>query len=300
MNKFKVFTAAILLAVFFQFSLYAQNTKKLNDKISKIAEMTKGPVGAAVMLIEDGKIVAFNGDQRFPMQSVYKFPIAMAVLDQVDTGRLSLDKMIRFDKSDYVGDKQHSPIRDEFPEGAEMSINELMRFMVSESDGSACDILLKAIGGTTKAEMYLRRIGIKNVKIATDEKAMGTGDESVQYENWAKPKEMAKLLRIFFLGKDNLSASSRAFLMKLMIETPTGMNRLKGKLPAETIVAHKTGTSNTVNGITRATNDVGIITLPDGRHLIVAVFVSDTKADAKVREAVIADIAKAAWEHYVK
>ncbi|MCU0238971.1 MAG: class A beta-lactamase, partial [Pyrinomonadaceae bacterium] len=263
-------------------------------------ETANGSVGAAVMLLENGKIIALNGNKKFPMQSVYKFPLAMAMLNQVDKGKISLDKKVSFDKSDYVSNKQHSPIRDNFPEGSELTVKELLRFMVSESDGSAFDILLKVIGGTENAQTYLRQLGIKDVKIATDEKSMGTDDETVQYQNWAKPKEMAKLLRIFFLGKNNLSASSREVLLELMIKTETGLRRLKGNLPEGTIVAHKTGTSRTVNGITRATNDVGIITLPDGRHLIVVVFVSDAKTDANIRENVIADIAKTAWDFYVK
>ena len=61
-------------------------------------------------------------------------------------------------------------------------------------------------------------------------------------------------------------------------------------------MAHKTGSSGATNGIAAATNDIGIVTLPDGRHLAIAVFVSDSKADAATRDAVIARIAKAAWD----
>src|SRR5215469_13557678 len=81
-----------------------------------------------------------------------------------------------------------------------------------------------------------------------------------------------------------------------MIESVPGARRIKGQLPAGTVVAHKTGTGGTRDGITSATNDIGIITLPDGRHLAVAVFVSDSAADDTTREALIARIAKAAWD----
>ena len=50
------------------------------------------------------------------------------------------------------------------------------------------------------------------------------------------------------------------------------------------------------NGITSATNDIGIITLPDGRHLAVAAFVSDSAANDDTRDAIIARLAKAAWD----
>jgi beta-lactamase class A len=81
-----------------------------------------------------------------------------------------------------------------------------------------------------------------------------------------------------------------------MMESIPGAKRLKGQLPAGTVVAHKTGTGGTRDGITSATNDVGIVTLPDGRHLAVAVFVSDSAADDATRDAVIARVAKVAWD----
>jgi beta-lactamase class A len=88
-------------------------------------------------------------------------------------------------------------------------------------------------------------------------------------------------------------------VLKFMIESTPGAKRLKGLLPAGTIVAHKTGTSGTEkNGITAATNDIGIITLPSGRHVAIAVFVSDSPADEATREGVIARIVKAVWDKW--
>src|SRR5207248_3433034 len=62
------------------------------------------------------------------------------------------------------------------------------------------------------------------------------------------------------------------------------------------IDAHKTGTGGTQNGITSATNDIGIIILPDGRHLAVAAFVSDSAANDDTRDAIVARLVKAAWD----
>ena len=83
-----------------------------------------------------------------------------------------------------------------------------------------------------------------------------------------------------------------------MTESPTGPRRLKGLLPKDATVAHKTGTSGTRNGINAATNDVGIITLPNGRHVAIAVFVAESPADEAAREEVIAKIAKAVWDKW--
>jgi beta-lactamase class A len=83
-----------------------------------------------------------------------------------------------------------------------------------------------------------------------------------------------------------------------MIESTPGAKRLKGLLPAGAVVAHKTGTSGAQKGITAATNDIGIITLPNGKHLAIAVFVSDSPADEATREGVIAKVAQAVWDKF--
>ena len=86
-----------------------------------------------------------------------------------------------------------------------------------------------------------------------------------------------------------------------MTETSTGPHRIKGMLPTDVVVAHKTGTSPTNDaGLSPATNDVGIITLPNGKHLAIAILVSNSTDDEATRDAVIAKIAKAAWDAYVK
>ena len=122
----------------------------------------------------------------------------------------------------------------------------------------------------------------------------------VQYTNWGKPADLVQLLDIFYSGKA-LSKTSNDFLMKIMTETTTGPHRIKGLLPKDAVVAHKTGTSPTnAEGLTPATNDIGIITLPNGKHLAIAIMVCNSKADEATREAVIAKIAKAAWDHYGK
>ena len=266
----------------------------LREQMEKISLDAQGKVGASVMLLETHESVSFNGDQKFPMQSVYKFPIGMCLLNQVDKGALKLDEKVRIRKSDLVPPKAGSPIRDKYPRGVELTVRELLRYMMIESDGTASDALLRLVGGAERVNAYLRDLGVTEIIVATTEREMTTGEE-VQYRNWAKPDAAVGLLRAFYEGR-GLSAESRTLLLQLMTDSTTGPHRLKGNLPAGTVVAHKTGTSNTVSGLTRATNDIGIITLPDGRHLAVAVFVSDSKAEAAAREGVIARIARAAYD----
>ena len=275
-------------------SLHAQSTMDLRQQIAQIAQSVPGRVGISARVVETGESVDWHGDEQFPMQSVYKFPIAMAVLHQVDQRKLTLNQTVHVDPSEYISKQQHSPLRDKYPTGADVSVSELLRYAVSESDGSASDVLMRLAGGPSTIMAYLKGLGIKSIIVANTEKELGS-DQTIQYRNWAKPNEAVALLTLFQQGQ-GLSTASRSYLLKLMTDTETGLHRLKGQLPAETVVAHKTGTASTVNGVTAATNDIGLITLPNNRHLAIAVFVADAKADVATREAVIARLAKAVWD----
>jgi beta-lactamase class A len=246
------------------------------------------------MLLESGESADLSGDQHFPMHSVYKLPIAMAVLRRVDRDELKLGQTVKVEKNDFVRHGIYSPVRDKYPNGAQLTVAELLRYTVSESDGTASDVLLNLAGGPRGVMAFLNEIKVSGVNLVNSEKEIGR-DWQTQYENWASPRGAIELLAAL-QERRGLKAESRALLLKLMTESVPGAKRLKGQLPAGTIVAHKTGTGGTRDGITSATNDIGIITLPDGRHLAVAVFVSDSAADDTTREALIARIAKAAWD----
>ena len=262
--------------------------------LDRIARETDGTLGAAVRLVETGETVVLNGDGRFPMQSVYKAPIGMAVLHEVDAGRLSLDASIRVEAADLVPSGMHSPLRDAHPKGGVVPLRELLRLSVEESDGTASDVLLRLVGGKAKAQGYLSSLGVEGIRIETTEGEMGR-DYQAQYRSWATPGSAVDWLTALQQGK-NLSPKSRALLLGWMTATKTFPTRLKGRLPAGTEVAHKTGSSGSRDGVSAATNDIGIITLPDGRHLAVAVFLRDSKADAEARDAAIAKVARAAWD----
>jgi beta-lactamase class A len=279
--------------------LSAQQSERRNDRleqqIKEIAADAKGHVGVAAVLVESGETIAsLNSHDHFPMQSVYKLPISMAVMAQVDQGKLTLDQKVRVTKEDYVPRLAYSPIRDKFPNGTELTVDELLRFALSESDGTASDVLLRLAGGPTSVQMYVTDLPVADMIVLNTEKELAA-DWQAQYRNSATPDSGVALLRALS-EKRGLSEPSQALLLKYMIESAPGANRLKGLLPPGTIVAHKTGTSGTNQGITAATNDIGLITLPGGKHLAIAVFVSDSPADEATREGVIAKTAKAVWD----
>lgn len=289
--------------------LELKHDAELEAQIAKIAEAAKGKVGVAAVVLKTGEAATLNADGHFPMQSVYKLPIAMAVMEQFRIEDRSLDELVGVTKDDMVREGQRSPLRDKNPNGGEFTIRELIRLALVESDGTASDVLIRVAGGPDQIQSYLTQIGIQDIKVVNSEKEIGK-DWQTQYENWATPLAAVELLRWLNaslstgsgvdLDDSPAGVNELTEIIKFMTDSAPGAKRLKGLLPKGTIVAHKTGTSGTQNRITAATNDVGIISLPNGKHIAIAVSVSDSPADEKTREVVIAKISKACWDKWSK
>ncbi|MGD9629757.1 MAG: class A beta-lactamase [Pyrinomonadaceae bacterium] len=270
----------------------------LQKNIAGIASEASGKVGVFALLMEQNRAVTVNGSERFALQSVVKLPVAMAVLKQAAEGKFTLDQTISFTIEDLVNPNQRSPLRDKNPNGGDATINELIRLAIVESDGSACDILTRIAGGTSAIQSFIDSLSIDEMEIKRTHKEFGK-DWEMQYENWATPEAAVALLESLWNQKETAPKDADIVelrLLKYMYESRPGPNRIRGLLPPGTPVAHKTGTGGTRKGVTSATNDVGIITLPDGKHVAIAVFVGDSSADERTRERVIARIAKAVFD----
>jgi beta-lactamase class A len=262
----------------------------LQDSLRNIARLAKGTVGVAYKMAGEPSYEGINTTTHLPMQSVYKFHLALYFLDQVDQKKYALDQLIPIDKLDWEP-KEWSPIRDQYKtRPPSLPLQQLLAAIILNSDNVACDILFRAAGGPAAVNAYIKGLGITDISIAATEKEMHHG-WTVQYTNWTTPAAMLTLLEKFDGGK-LLSRQNTGLLLKWMSESPRIPNRLKGLLPTGTPVAHKPGTSDlSPEGIAAATNDVGIITLPNKKHLLIAIFVSDAKAAEATREYVIARIA---------
>ncbi|CAG5004617.1 Extended-spectrum beta-lactamase PER-1 [Dyadobacter sp. CECT 9275] len=276
---------------------YAQKDK-LKAEIETAIKGADGEVGIGIMDLSTKETLLFGRDHKFPMQSIFKFPLAMAVLDQVDKGKLQLDQKIRITKQDLLPNTW-SPLRVKYPEGnADVTIAELLGYTVSQSDNNGCDILFRLVGGTRVVDSYIKKLGVKGIAIVATEEEMARHWD-VQYTNYCYPAAMLRLLEIFHEAK-KLSRTSTEFLWKRMVETSTGPGRIKGLLPKDAIVGHKTGTSGTNEGLLAATNDVGIMQLPNGKNIAVVIYISDTRMDEKNRDLVTAKVSRLVWDHYSK
>jgi len=298
-SKFFLHIVRDFVVVFLLTTNISAQLQKEISKIDSSISSSNCTVGVAVINLKNGDTLSLNGEQKFPMQSVFKFPVALKVLHNVDLGLLNLDSTLLIRRSELLPNTW-SPLREKYPKGdVKVKLSEILFYTVALSDNNGCDILFRLCGGTARVNDYINSLGIDEIAIAATEDEMHK-DEWAQFKNWSTPRGLAKLLRKFNAG-EVLSIESTKYLKEIMTNTQTGAKRLKGKLPPGTQVAHKTGSSGmNKNGVTAATNDVGILRLHNGDEVVVVVFITNSRETEAKQEELIADIAKVIYDASIK
>lgn len=298
---------------------------RLLTEFARFATLSDGTVGIAVRDLSTGETIALNGETLFPMASTYKVAVAGKILSMVDAGALSLDTMIAVDPTLL----SEGGIADLLPHGgASFSVANLLDLMLTRSDNNATDMLVARAGGPAAVESWLGSIGVKGMRVDSNTaqllyRAMGlrpgTGnfrhnveaameaDSSLRERevrdlpniafatdprDSATPRAMTDLLAAIQLGKA-LRPASTATLLVIMTRCRTGASRLKAMLPPGTAVAHKTGSLNGLG------NDVGLVTLPDGRLFAISVFVMKDSKGHEARDRIMAEAARAAYDYFL-
>lgn len=266
----------------------------LPQQIGKIAADAHGKVSVACSLPGTQLNCDLNPDAHPPMQSVFKLPLVMTMLHEVEQGKFSLDQPVRFLPDDLIVPKPYSPLQDKYPKAnVDVPLRTLLEMTVSLSDNTAADILWRLLGGPDAVNVYVASLGVAGFHLEDNERALHR-DHALQFRNWFEPRGAVQLLRRLSDHSPLTPEHTDLLLSWMRPSTPSG--RLDGNLPKGTIVAHKSGSSDVDNGVAHATNDIGLIRLPDGRQLAIAVFVTDSTADQATREQVIARIARAAYD----
>jgi beta-lactamase class A len=214
----------------------------LEQQLSSLLSSKSADVGIAALDLNTGETVSIKGNTPFPMASTVKVAIAALYLAQVDNGRRSLDDTING-----------------------QSARSLMGRMLIHSDNHATDILLKDLGGPTAVQAWLSDNGVSGLRIdRTIAQLLSSKRDLWDRRDSSTPVAMVDLLKRIYKG-ELIKPQSRNFLLDLMAQCQTGKNRMKALLPGVP-VEHKTGT---LDGLS---DDVGFITLPDGRRVAVAIF----------------------------
>ncbi len=302
----------------------------LQATLRTLSEGHGGIVAISVTHVASGGHASVNGDVRMPMMSVFKLPLTIATLAAIDDGAHELDEVVPLRETEI---RSHvSPIADDWKNGVKSpTLETLLRRVIQDSDNTAGDKLVTFDGGGLAITTRLRKLGIAGVDIAEEEidifARMICAGTPRPTEGWSeqglhdcpKATEDAKIaaakvemktppngatadaMNALLVKLDRgevLSKTSNAWLMSTLEGTRTGPKRLKGLLPEGTRVAHKTGTGEDLGGFNMATNDVGIVWLPDGTHVSIAVLTSGCTGDLAEREGTIAKAAKAAYDAF--
>jgi len=278
-----------------------------------------GTLGIAVLDPQSGAEWRVNADRAYPMMSVFKAPLAAAVLARIDRGDITLEQTVVVTRAEVSAGSAVPSIGAHFRgDSMTFTVRQLLTAAVSESDNTAADALVKLLGGPASVTVFLRTHGIERMHVDLDEAGiarifahLGPGSRSLANETAAA--EAKRLQRgyqafiadprnrstpedaVIFLRKlwhnELLSPTSTHYLLGLM-EAQTVPYRLRAGLPTDMKLADKCGTSSTIDGRTAAYNDIGILTAPDGRSMIVAAFLTDSPATQAERDALFASLGR--------
>jgi beta-lactamase class A len=300
--------------------------ERLRLQITRAIPAAQGEMGVGIKHLESGVELFVSPDEPFPMASTFKLPILVELHSMAKSGALKWDEIIDIGPRDqHLGSGELSVLYD-LP-GARLSMHNLANLMMMISDNSATDVCL-AKAGAKNVNARLSALGVSGIRVdrscqelildygghdterlkglalkelraalprsARDEQSRWTADDRFARDprDSATPRGFVTLLEKIWRGEVIDRDASQAIL-NLMKRCRTGENRIRGLLPAETEIAHKTGT---IGGVV---NDVGIVYLPDGAgHMAIALLSKRTRASSEQVEKTLAQIARYAYDYF--
>jgi len=302
----------------------AKAPASLRAEIESLGSRFNGTVGISVRRIDADWEATYNADSLMPQQSVSKLWVAMAALDAVDRGRLTLLDAVTLKPEDLT--LFHQPLAAMVTRnGYTTDLADLMTRAMTESDNTANDAVLRQVGGPDAVRGYLARRFIPNIRFGPGERLLQSATAGLQWNqklafgggfsaaraalpravrdkalddylanpmDGAAPSSITYALVRLKRG-EMLSPASTAYLLEVMHEAKTGRQRIKGGVPVGWSYAHKTGTGQELYPRSTGFNDVGIMTAPDGTSYAVAVMIASTTVSIPERWAVMQGVARA-------
>ena len=306
------------------------NGAKLEQSLQKLVADSDGRIGICAFDTKATEAICINGEQKFPLQSVMKLVVGAAVMDAIDRKQMTLSDVIVLRPQDA------SPGPQEFADlirakgSLKATVEELVRRAIVDSDSTSVDVLIERIGGVATVQDFLKRKQVNGISIDRDERHLQAESAGLSWKEeyadsnkfeaavkalpeqtvdaaWnfylkdqrdtATPVGMVNFLKALTIGTI-LSESSTKKLLEIMEATVTGRDRLKAGIPKNWELGHKTGTGRSWKGMNSVTNDVGILTAPDGGKIAVTVFVAESKRSSDERAGIIARTAKLVTSAY--
>lgn len=259
----------------------------LQEGLARLEKRRGGRLGVALL---DGEAPAlgYRLNERFAMCSTFKLPLAGAVLARVDGGLEQLDRRLAIVASEVIA---NSPVTGPRA-GQTLTVLELCEAMVTTSDNTAANLMLKATGGPEAFTTWLRSLGDTVTRLDRYEPEMNGMDlEKGDERDTTSPAGMAHTVRALAL-RDTLTAESRDRLVGWMIATQTGLTRLRAGLPKDWKVGDKTGT-----GGYGPTNDVAVAWPPDRAPIVLSAYYDRRGRSMEDNAAVLAEVGRLVASH---
>lgn len=297
---------------------------ELQSRIRSMGREFSGEVGIAVKSVEDGWTAAWMPDRLYPQQSVSKLWVAITALDAVDKGRISLDDRVTLTRSDLT--LFHQPISSKVlgNGGHTTTVEELLEEALTKSDNTANDKLMRAVGGPDAVRRMISAKQLGAIRFYDGERSLQskiagltwTQSYSIGRAFYEARNALPMSIRRSAFNRyiadpydgatagaivdalarlkkgDLLSPESTARLLRIMGNTRTGPNRLKGGLSPGWSLSHKTGTGQVLGSVQAGYNDIGILTAPDGRSYAVAVMIRKTATPLSTRMTLMNNVVK--------
>ena len=301
-----------------------QSPTYLASQVDKLGSEFNGRVGIAVRAVDEGWSTSWNGNELAPQQSVSKLWVAITALDAVDKGRVRLDDRVTLTRGDLT--LFHQPIATKIlGGGTTVTLGELMYQALTKSDNTCNDKLMRSVGGPEAVRAMIRNKGLGAIRFYDGERSLQSriagltwspsysiGNAFYQARN-ALPMSVRKaafnryvedpydgasanaIVDALARLKRNelLSPASTARILRIMSQTSTGKNRLRGGLKPGWTLSHKTGTGQVLGSTQAGYNDIGILTAPDGRSYSVAVMIKKTSTPLEVRMRLMNNVVRA-------
>ncbi len=227
-------------------------TRKLKNLASSYPNITPG---IFVWDYNTGQYVDINSEKVFSTASIIKIPILYQLFRRVDKGLIDLNDSMSTEKHSIAGGSGNLQY---FPVGTTMTYKKLAKLMIQESDNTATNMLLSAVGGMNELNREIKHWGFNKT-------GMNNWLPDLKGTNISTPEDIAAML----YNIDNselLTIESRANIVEIMSHVKNS-SLIQAGLPNNTEFLHKTGNIKSMLG------DAGIVNLPDGRKYIVVMMV---------------------------
>ncbi len=251
----------------------------LQARLSHAAAHAPGRVGIAVEDLATGMESGVNASMSLPAASTIKIPVMVEVFRQMETGAIDLGTTVHLENRDRDwgwGDMADAP------SGTERSVKQLLWLMITRSDNTATNELIRLVG-RRHINLTMASLGLTHTRLGDDIRSQ---TNAIRYALRTSPHDMIRLLDA--IARDRLIDAWSSKEMLAILEGQTHNGLLPVPLPQGTRIAHKTGSLHDT------LNDVGIV-YQDGEPYVIAVMTTQLP-DLDLGRAFIHKISRIAYD----